>query len=144
VVSGCRDRRGRCLVADPEENLIDRTATGGHTGRAMTEAQQYLRRPMPAHTDTQLRSTSGTNPIHRSASRRLRIAAPQDTRTPRPVWSATVSCRRQSGKTSVPLLTRRNSQGWVLCIDGARTAALTVASSCDRSGPYVVMAAPSR
>ena len=62
-------------------------------------------------------------PAAASAIRALKVAAPQAIRTAQPPLSATTSWRNGSASTSIPPSRSRKRHGWLLCRDGARTAA---------------------
>jgi len=76
-------------------------------------------------------------PSERSASRAVNSAAPQLIIISRPSGSATISCRPASARRLICRPPAVNRHGWVLCTDGAHTAAVTMylATSPAASGP---------
>ena len=72
----------------------------------------------------QVRPT-GTQPCWRIATLRLNTAAPTLINSSRPDGSMTSNWRVRSAYTSTPPFRMRNRHGWLLCSDGAATAAWT-------------------
>ncbi|GAA1369987.1 hypothetical protein GCM10009661_28260 [Catellatospora chokoriensis] len=66
--------------------------------------------------------TRAARPVAASASRALRVAAPQAMRRAQPVGSATGRRRAGPARTSMAPLRLRNRQGWLLCGTASRAA----------------------
>jgi hypothetical protein len=81
-----------------------------------------------------IRSAPVAQPPAASPSRASSSAAPQETSSARPSGSIAASCRSRSACSSSTPRASTQCQGWVLWIDGARTASWTARSSSARDG----------